>query len=630
MLSLYKLSELIAAAKAIIRTTIGGVGTEPGTDHDLTIHAAANLLHGSQVAGQHIYEQLEPRTADAENRDRMVSFYGLSFEKEATKARGLIGITYGPDTIGSFTIDAGTEITLPGSAFTDGAERTFVTLEDIRHGSYQDGSTEVSFRTGSSIWKVRPQAVTGADFLSPRSLMRVKADSGVSKWVTAAKRVNSADHSVDLLTPVKGTIAFPIDTDDKVALMVNGVVVPVECTTAGAAGNVPWTLTAYETSGLDTYAIVFEMGGGGDAVSEVDGDTDRVVRLLEDTIACPPSFGNLQHWREIALACPDVDLDDAIVYQHVRGPGTIDIVCIGRSGGVRSTAYPDTNIGFTFWGNNQRRIGEVAAAKVEEWCQSKASYFADVKVRSVEWDWRGNHGAVAGTPAFFLGAGIIDLDIEPHDGYGPDSGVSLDIVPSVKDAALLYPASGTIDDAIEVGHRVWAQVGHATADAISPFATVVTEILSISSDRAYATIASVADLAPTPVGHSILETPYSLVVHRWGTAGPLTQSVLDAVYGYYDQLGPGSYILPPKGPGYMSKFGQNVYPPAPSHLSVSRWPSEGRRWSSGLRASELRAAILAIEGVKSVAVGADQDDLIDFDPKLWETLALTGCIPRYV
>jgi uncharacterized phage protein gp47/JayE len=631
MLRLYSISELLAAAKSIIRSSIDGIGTEDGTDHDLTLNAAARMLTGAQVEGQHIYEQLEPRTADAENRDRMIDTLGLTFEREACPARGLVALRYHPSVDGTIYIPAGTEFTVPAAAFADGVERTFRTLEDTRQTviAYDDdASNEVEMRAGSSIWKARPKHIEGSSFIGNRSLLRVTANG--SEWLTVAKRVSIEDHSVDFLVPAKSAVASPLGATDLIALVNKDVVVAAECTTAGAAGNCPWTIAEFELEGITGCRIViFEMSGGGDAVGAIDGDSDRVTRLLEDTIAYPPSFGNMQHWREIALSCPDVDLDDAIVYQHARGPGTVDIVCIGRSGGIRSEAFPDANISFCFWGNNTRRIGEIQAEKVEQWCKARAGYFIDLKVRSVEWDWRGNFGAVSGSSAFFDGVNVIDLDIEPHDGYGPDSGVAADIVPAVPSSYQLWPASGTVPDELKVGDRVWVTVGNSSAGAQHAFATVVTEVLGITSDRSMATIADVSALAPESIGHYDLENQYSLVIKRWGTAGPLTQPVLDAVFTYFDQLGPGSYLLPPKGPGYMKHFGSNVYPPAPGHLAVSRWPEEGRRWSSGLRASELRASILAIEGVKSVAIGAESDDLVDFDPILFSTLAIAGCVPRY-
>ena len=50
---LYTLRELVAAGKALV-ANIGQIGTETGTDHDLTLHAAARLLFGNQVAAAHL------------------------------------------------------------------------------------------------------------------------------------------------------------------------------------------------------------------------------------------------------------------------------------------------------------------------------------------------------------------------------------------------------------------------------------------------------------------------------------------------------------------------------------------------------------------------------------------------
>ena len=333
MRKLYSVSELLSAAKAVIRGSVSGVGTEPGTDHDLTLHAAVRLLQGGQVAARHVFDQLVPETADAANRDCMVDFYGLPLEKPATPARGLLGLLI--ETTTAYRLPAGTDITLPETLFPDGVARTYRTLEDVDcPGTLAD--EVATFSVGTSIHKLRPRGETGVARFFARDVLRVVADDGASTWLGVARRINSDDQSIDLYAPVPG--GFRQTTNEGIARAATGVVVPVECTELGAIGNIGPTIAPIMLEGVTepSYAMVIEMGGGGDAVGPMDADTGRVVRLLEDTIASPPSFGNAQHWREIALSCPDVDLDDAIVYRHVRGPGTIDIVCIGRSSAYRA------------------------------------------------------------------------------------------------------------------------------------------------------------------------------------------------------------------------------------------------------------------------------------------------------
>ena len=141
--------------------------------------------------------------------------------------------------------------------------------------------------------------------------------------------------------------------------------------------------------------------------------------------------------------------------------------------------------------------------------------------------------------------------------------------------------------------------------------------------------ATVADVSACGPGEAALDT-MALVVLRWGSAGPLTQPVLDATFAYFDQLGPGSYASAPKGPGYMRHFNAFVTPAMPGR-AITRWPAEGRRWASGLRSTELRAALLAIEGVRSVTLEptGSPGESVDFDPTPLQTLALTGTVARY-
>lgn len=637
-LKLYKISELVAAAKAVIRgaPATALVGTEEGTDIDLTINAAARLFQGTQVAAAHVAQQLDlsptdgSTPADAQRRDQLIDQLGLVFTRDATPARGLMAITFDPAvTAGGFRMTAGSEITFPAALFGDGVERTFRLLEDVNHGGYFNADLQLA--VGSGIRKIVPVSADGVDNFYDRTLLIVKSDGGTATYWAAVRTANQADKSLDLIGSLHGNMTSA--STNRLDQFVHNCVVAVECTTPGKIGNAPYVRNDFEaTMAILPFAlgigILLEMGGGGDAIADIDPDTSRVVRLIEDTLAMPPSFGNLQHWREIALSCPDVDLDDAVVFQHVRGPGTIDIVCIGRSGSVRSSTYPDANLSFCFWGNNARRIGDVQAQVVERWCQSQASYFDDIKVRSIEWDWRGNTYIDNSPDAFLQAANGVVVEITPQDGYGPDCGASVDVVPHMRHATNLYAASSglQIDPRLQPGHRVWVTVGHATSDVRHAFATVVTEILSISTDRTIATIADVSDLGP---GTTALDGGL-LQVLRWGSAGPLTQPVIDAVFAYYDQLGPGSYTVPPQGPGFVQHFQSGVAPALPGD-GLARWPAEGRRWNSSLRASEIRAAIMAIPGVHGALLAPVGDDggLFDFDPAVFKTLACNGVVALY-
>ncbi len=632
MSTFYAIAELIRAGKALLRGGSGGVtqvGTEAFTDHDLTLHAAARLLQGNQVAAAYMEAQLDPRTIDATGRDRLVSLLGISIAHPATPARGLIALL--TDLSTPYTIPAGTVIVFPAEAFADGIERGYRTLEDVDcPGAFATASALLA--PGSGLHKLRPRWSAGVTRYSARDLAQVKADNGSSTWLVVARSANPSDQSLDLLTPVLGALH---DTEaETVEHYTTGVVVSAECITPGAAGNAPPARAATEDTGVSPapIALLLEMGGGGDEVGEASADAARTIRLIEDTVACPPGFGNVQHWRELALACPDVALDDVVVYQHVRGLGTIDLVCIGPSGGVRAPSYPDTDLRHVPWGNNTRVVGDVQAARVEAWCRSQASYFDDVCAHSVRWDYRGATYAEAGYLRFLQGVCRVDMNITPALGYGPDAGVVLEVTPHTRHASKLYPASiaGTIPPAIAPGQRVWAAIGPSTASGQHAFATVVTEVLSVAHDRSYLTIQPVTDLLAPNHALAVPGTDaLSLQVLRWGTAGPVTQPAIDAVFSYFDELGPGSYPIAPKGPGYVQRFWGSELAAPMDEPAIHRWPPEGRRWSSGLRASELRARLLEVEGIAHVRLGKLADDLLDCDPAPLTTLSLNGVLPRY-
>jgi hypothetical protein len=627
-ITFYKIARLIADAKAIVRGgPARGIATEPGTDTDLLMNAAARMLHGAQVSAAHIYQQLDPDTSDATRRDSLADAYGLVFERDATPARGLMAIVFDVDTVGSFVLPAGTLVELPGSLFGDGVARTYKTLEDVNHYGWFTVGTP-PFGVGSSARKLRPANENGVSLMRTRDLLRVTSNDGDATWYVAARRCNVEDQSIDLINPLSG--AFEVTANEKLAGFAHNVVVEVECVTAGAVGNAPAVRYDELTLGQSLPVLVYllEAGGGGEAVGPMDGDTARVKRLIADTIACPPGFANAQHLRELALSCPDVDLDDAIVYRGVRGAGTADIVCIGRSGSVRSSAFPDANLSFCSWGNNARRIGDAQAERVQAWVTSQLGYFEDVLVRSVEWDWRGSAYAAPTSASFLQAINAVSVDVVALDGYGPDCGTALDVIPATLSSSQLLAAvaNDPIDTNLRPGQRVWVTVGHKLSAGRLAYATVVTEILSLDSGGLYATVADVTALGPGP---DALDGS-DLVILRWGSAGRLTQGVLDAVFAYYDQLGPGTYTVAPFGPGFAKYFQPTIFTQVPG-VGESRWPPEGRSWASGVRSSELRAALMAVEGVASVEIHAADGNgqLLDYDPMVFQTCALSGAIVRY-
>lgn len=626
-LTFYRIAQLRALAKNAMRALSGmsGIGTEPGADLAIIVDAAAFMLNGTQVAAQHVYEQIFPKTADAENRERMVSFHGLTFEKEATKARGYIMVGALAGNVFDKQIKKGTTFEFPASAFADGKGRTFVAVEDGLFRSAADAWSTATSGAGTSQTKLRTrnEIMAAGDVVS-------FAVGGVAS-LAVIRFADKASMTHDTFAPYE---AAPPDGTTLVQV-VSYLMIKVEAEDAGVEGNCasyvinPLTAVTNPITCSDatvTHGFVVEMAGGGDAVGEIDQDDARVIRVLEDTIGGVPSNGNPQHWREIALACPDVDLDDAIVYMGVRGPGSIDIVCIGRSGQVRASVFAETNVGHLAHGHSSRRIGDMQAALVEQWCNylpdgtRRTNYYDDLKCRSVEWDYRGPSDNHFSTDAFFRSSNYIKLEIVALPGYGQDAGARIAYTPHTQSKTRLYPnsASVRIDDRFKPGQRVGVLLQNPGQSRTYPFATVFTTILGIDPDRRYLTIADVSTVAAMMMGNST-----NVTIASWYSAGPLDQQVDDAVHAYFDSLGPGSYTSIPHDPGYQRGHAAAIRKTA--SLRIERWPDEGRRWNAGLRAAALKAKILAIPGIASVDIrDVDDNAMVDFDPAPLQTLSLCG------
>jgi hypothetical protein len=614
-LAFYRISELLSQAKAAVRAIIATAATEPGTDFALLLDVAAQMWQGSQVAAAHVYEQLFPRTMDATNRERLMAKHGIDFTKEATKARGYV-LAGGDAALFEHHIAKGTTFDFDATNFSDGVARSYVAIEDAVFRSEAECWPALAAVAGQGNSHVKVQLRSVSARVGDVFLRSFTSPSMVAFGVVKSTDITSKMN--DLWFPISGDVVDGQTLAQEPLLML----VKVEAAEAGVAGNAASTAPGDATADgitisdeLITRAILIEADGGGDAVGSIDGDTERVVRILEDYEASPPSNGNAQHWREIAVACPDVDIDDAIVYMGVRGPGSIDIVAIGRKGQISCSAFPGCRVGHLPFGNNHRRIGDVQAKIVEDWCRAKASYFDDVKVRSVEWDRRGTYPNSAGVE-FFRSTTSLLIAVTPMPGYGADSGAFISYAPyDGTDFTKLYPASSAlrIDERIKIGHRVAVNL-RSPHSVTYPRVSVITPVIGLDYDRRFAIVADVSPLAA-------MLMPYraDARIESWWTAGPLDQFVQDAVFDYFDELGPGSYTSAPLDPTYQDDLGFPVRL-TPS-LSMTRWPDEGRRWPGGLRRAALEARIQAIKGVKGVVVtklsGATG---IDFDPAPLQTI----------
>ncbi len=612
-LSIYKISELLTAGKAAVRAVITTAATEPGSDFSLLIDVAARMWQGGQVAAAHVYEQLFPRTMDATNRERLLAKHGIDFTKEATKARGYV-LAGSNNTLFEHHIVKGATFEFPADNFGDGVARTYVAIEDAFFRPEAD--VWISAVTGQGNSHVKVQTRTAS--LRVGDVLVREFTSPLVGAVGVVKSADATSRMYDLWFPFAGDIVDGQTIVQDAKLML----VKVEAQDAGETGNAtgyyPADTALSDVTSSDTEitrAMLLEAGGGGDAVGAVDDDTERVIRVLEDYEAAPPSNGNPQHWREIALQCPDVDLDDAIVYTGVRGPASIDIVAIGRKGQLACTPFPDCHVGHLPFGHNTRRIGDVQAGIVEAWCKTRASYFDDIKVRSVEWDRRGTHPNAAGVE-FFRSTTSLQISVTPLPGHSPDSGAFISYAPyEGADLTKLYPGSASlrIDPRIKIGDRVQVSLRSMHSNAY-PRVFAVTQVIGFDYDRRFAIV---ADLSP--LSAMLMPLRDNARIDTWFTACSLTQAVQDAAWDYFDGLGPGSYTTVPLDPTYQDDLGATIRQvPA---VRIARWPDEGRRWPGGLRKAALQARIQAVPGVKSVSItrlsGAEG---VDFDPAPLQTL----------
>lgn len=618
-LPFYTLAELREAGKTVLRALLPTVATEDKSDAGLILNTSAQLFQGSQVAAAHVFDQILPRRyegttavdADASTLEEMLERHAIDFTKPATKARGYALVSGGASFLGSI-ITKGTTITMPEGAYPDGTARTYVVTEDA-----------LPRATGTTVWSATVIEGSTRSKIRVRDLTNVRAGDAiqVDSEISCVRRVSYEDSSVELWWPISDWVA-PGAT---IGFYTDSALVAIEAQEAGAAGNVQPSQYLVESSSDTriTKMRIAEIGGGGDAQSSIDSDRERVIRTIEDTIAGAPGGGNPQHIRELALSCPDTDADDAVVYMHARGPGTVDVVLIGRKKVVYHPSFPDARVDHLHFGGNGRRVGSAHAAIVEAWLKERLSYFDDVRVRSVEHDRSGpRSGWYNSTNALRSELGI-SIVVTPSLGYGPDSGVSLSYTGSTTEPNRL-PTAAPIDARIKSGHRVAVTIFGAPETTGYPamYVQFVTRILAIAPDRSYATIAEHLPISRALYMPRTISFPSYAV--QWRTCGPLHAPVLAAAQDYFADLGPGSYLVPPKDPGYQDAFGAAL-PAFSAGVGIDRWPSEGRRWASSFRVSKLRAKILEVKGVRDLVIQSGGNEAInDYDPLPFYTLQPSG------
>ena len=321
-------------------------------------------------------------------------------------------------------------------------------------------------------------------------------------------------YGVDLYTPVE-----TLEVGTAVSPLI-GAVVELEAVVAGSAGN----LLAGDTLTIDSppspppdmaaTATVLEMTGGGD-----EETPEQLRARILAWMAERPGSGNRSDYREWVRATPGVRLDDACIYFGYRGVGTIDIVPIGVSGA--------------------RQTGDVANAKILTYLGTQASMHDDVQVRQLI------DGATA----------EVYVTISTGTDFISDWDGAYEIDVGSTTSRIMLTDTNV---AIPLGARVLIQV--------------TTGLLPATYQRT---------VTARGIGYIDIDTPLPsapAATYPVLPGGPTTQSVLDAIYGLFDRLGPGD----PDG--------------------AHRWPDGADAWEWILRPEQISHAVLDVEGIDGADV----------------------------
>lgn len=605
----YTAEQLGSFARAVVRAAGLAVGTESGSDVGVTLDAAARLLMGAQVAAKHAYDQLLPVTSTAQTLSEELERLAIDYSKGPTKARGRMIVS------GLSPIRAGTKFDLPADIFHDGVARTVVVTSGYEPRATVDGSnvsTTVTVGLGSTRSRVRLMSAVHASYVRVGDVLFNGSTLSPDTAVAVVTAINS-DQSLSVSPP------FPASIPNGADLTVYGYVgvVDIEADEAGPGGNSQTGYFFDEESGHGL--MVLSLTGGSDGEERQPADIARAAAWVQDHRAWPPGAGNAQHWREIVLRCPTVYVDDAVVFMGTRGPSTIDIVAIGPSARLSAPGFLSARTDFVSGGGNSRVLGAAAIAELQSWADSNAAYHDDVRVLPVTHEYRGQGTTSASDRTHLADISAVDITVTPAFGYGNDVGQNWQSIghTAYADTERLY-ATGTMPP-FQVGHRVWYRLIAGDSDGQLAL-TVVAPIVAVSRNRDYVTVGDFAKLARIVDPTRFLP---KLEVLDWGTAGPLTQPVLDAIYDYYDALGPGSFVTPEYGASYQVARGHAGVRTFPS-ARHRRWPTEGYRWSSGVRTGMLLARIRSIPGVISAQMAGTSmaPVAIDYDPCPLKTAAL--------
>lgn len=615
----YTLAELKAGFRAIIRggSYTSSLDTGPQSDSGVMGEVVSLMWQGMQVAAVYAYNQLVPATADQTNIERMQRLHGTVRTRPATKARGRLVLMDLNSASGADTeVVAGTVMTT--TSFFQGEElvRNLVLTTTCNAVLPAWTGKTVGFGSTSRCIFVRPD-VDG-----------IAVGDVISVGGGGVLYVREVDYDADAFYPFAWTGTLPAEPTAGATLTAErGGIAEWESDVAGLAGYAPpyASIDLTDYPGLQ-YGFVLDCGGMGD---EIPLDEAYDLKHLEDEIAGHAGHANHQHYRELALACPDVQLDDAFVYSGVRGPGSVDVVCVGRSGGFSFERAPDLELRHFIGG--YRFIGDVAARKVAEWMKGKTPYLADVRVLAMEPDFSGPDRD-DGTETTNWNTGIeAVVYVTPMPGYEgdtfpTDTAFTFDAILPIGDetfARRVFDSTPAgIRSDIAVGQRILiAQpyIGSLTAGRAPYFSRVVTITNIDPVDREW-----------FDVDQPLFGGVTGSVSGYWFPAGPLTQPCLTAIHDMFDAMGPGSFPTRPVSVAYANELGVTApFNDIDRQDAMVRWPPEDRRMPSSYRASEIVRAVSAVPGVRSVRVTGLFGEFADYDPMPFQRLSPRGVIVVY-
>lgn len=423
-----------------------------------------------------------------------------------------------------------TKASLTAQATAPSGTDTIPSGTALTHSSGQSYKTTSAAVIALPAWTAKT-VVVGSNryrvFLSPDvSSMNVGDIVDINGEERMIQATNATVNCVDLWEPLSKDPS-PGDT----ASPVRGALLQIQADETGPEGNQIQgdTLTITSPPGVVDAATRIVTASGG---ADLEKDDDLKARIAAHDEQ-PPGTGNVAHYRALARQATDYRVADAVVYPGFRGFGTIDVIPLGPSGARFPTA--------------------TMATIVDAIIADEAPYVDDVLVLTPTLS-----AYKEVTMTVYIETGN-EADFENLTGYAVLTGSS---------ASRLQLDSNPVGT-IEVGDRI------------------------LYSAR-FGGIWQVYERKVTAVANSYLDLdtalPFTPSTNPDGrndvfSSGPLGLSVVAAIEGVFDALGPGV--------GPLTQF--------------ERHPSPADEWDPVLRLNALRCAVTSLDGVRDVTINTVDD-----------------------